>query len=390
MPARRTIPFWTARDVSTITTYEVPWIASPWVAEGSIVELVGRVKLAGKTTFLSWLVAAVLEGKQFLGYPTTKTPVLWLTEQSPTTFRQVLRRAGLIDREDLTIVFWSETLGVGWDEVAAQAAAEAERREARLMIVDTLGQFAGLRGDAENNSGDALAAIRPLQEATTIGIGSIVVRHERKGGGDIGESGRGSTAFAGAVDTIMTLQRQDGHGRDSVRLIKAVSRFDETPADLVIELAEGGYVSLGTSPDAIAQAARAAILEAVPNDAWRALALNDLLPQLPGAKRATTQRMVRDLVETGELRRVGAGVRRDPYRYYRADASTPVEEPEHDSFGRRLVLISGRMNPTNTKGEADWIHESPAISADPPGPEPAGQIEAESPSDPDGENGGPE
>ena len=37
-------------------------------------------------------------------------------------------------------------------------------------------QFAGLRGDAENNSGDALMAVEPLQWSAARGLAPIAVR----------------------------------------------------------------------------------------------------------------------------------------------------------------------------------------------------------------------
>ncbi|HEY5484444.1 MAG TPA: hypothetical protein VIK31_11660, partial [Propionibacteriaceae bacterium] len=57
--------------------------------------------------------------------------------------------------------------------------------------MDTLPQFAGLRGDAENNSGDALEAIGPLQLLAADGFAILVTRHDRKSGGEVGESARG-------------------------------------------------------------------------------------------------------------------------------------------------------------------------------------------------------
>lgn len=48
-------------------------------------------------------------------------------------------------------------------------------------------------GDSENNAGDALAAMLPLQEAAGNGIAVIVLRHDRKSGGLVGESARESS-----------------------------------------------------------------------------------------------------------------------------------------------------------------------------------------------------
>ena len=65
--------------------------------------------------------------------------------------------------------------------------------------MDTLGQFAGIRGDGENSSGEAQAAMSPFA-ASRRKRARRDSRHERKGGGEVGESGRGSSAFGGAVD----------------------------------------------------------------------------------------------------------------------------------------------------------------------------------------------
>ena len=39
-----------------------------------------------------------------------------------------------------------------------------------MLVVDTLGQFAGLAGDAENNAGDSIAAMQPLLQAASQGL----------------------------------------------------------------------------------------------------------------------------------------------------------------------------------------------------------------------------
>jgi hypothetical protein len=85
----------------------------------------------------------------------------------------------------------------------------------------------------------------PLQEAAAgDGLAVVVLRHDRKSGGDVGDSGRGSSAFSGAVDVVLQLSRPEGQSRPGVRALKSLSRFDETPETLVIELTEAGYVAL--------------------------------------------------------------------------------------------------------------------------------------------------
>jgi len=180
--------FKTAKEVAETTPQEVPWTVPPWTAKGAITEIDGPIKRAGKTTLVSHMVASALDGKLFLGESTTRAKVVWLTEQSPTSFRKVLERAGLTDREDLLILPWHDTIGTEWPKVAKIAADKAMEFGAEMLVVDTLGQFAGIRGDSENSAGAAQEAMQPLQEAAARGLSVVITRHERKGGGEVGES----------------------------------------------------------------------------------------------------------------------------------------------------------------------------------------------------------
>jgi AAA domain len=197
------LKFRTAKEVAGVTPREVPWKARPWAAGGAITEIDGKIKRAGKTTFAFHMVGCILDGKPFMGEPTEKSKVVCLTEQSPTSFRKVLERAGLTDTEDLLVLHWHDTIGLEWPEVAKAAADKAVEFGAEVLVVDTLlGQFAGIRGDSENSSGAAQEVMQPLQEAAARGLAVVITRHERKGGGEVGESARGSSAFGGAVDII--------------------------------------------------------------------------------------------------------------------------------------------------------------------------------------------
>jgi len=351
--------FRTAKEMAAMTAPDVPWIAKPWVAGGSITEIVGKVKQSGKTTFLARLVAAVLDGREFLGQSTLRSPVVFLTEQSQTSFREILRRAGLLGREDLVLLSWQDTLGTPWNEVAAAGVEEAKRRGARLLVVDTLGQFAGLRGDAENSAGDALEAIQPLQIAAVESIGVIVVRHERKSGGDVGDSGRGSSAFAGAMDIVLALRRPNKNKRRTIRQIEALSRFDETPSELMIELTDEGYVALGSQKDVAQQEARESILRVAPSGEAHGLSLDELLTRLPGVRRTVAQKALEKMAASSELKRIGAGKKGNPFRWYRL----PEKGAAEDSSGRMPNPKGGRVNSNDpsrlgatgpTEASADW------------------------------------
>jgi hypothetical protein len=263
--------------------------------------------------------------------------VVYLTEQSDSSFRQALARAGLLNHDDLHILSWHKTLGLAWAEIVAQAVAKCADVGAKLMVIDTLPQFAYIRGDGENNAGEALAALQPLQAAATTGLAVAVLRHERKSGGDVGDSARGSSAFTGAVDIVLSLRRAEGASRPTIRHLHALSRFDETPDLVVIELTPDGYVALGTETAVAEAEARTAMLDAAPNNEADAMTEAELL-MAARVKRTNGQKVIAELLGAGCLVRVGAGKKGDPYRYWKmGSANTQGVLAERN--GRGVVSI---------------------------------------------------
>lgn len=308
--------FKSAREIlSPESRLDISWIAKPWFARSAITELVGKAKVAGKTTWALALCAAILDGKEFMGQPTNKTGIVYLTEQSEVTFRVSLERARIGPRDDFHGLFWHETLGKDWPAVIDDAIELAIQQDAGLLVVDTLAQFAKLTGDRENNSGDALEAMLPLQKARDRALGVLQIRHERKEGGQLGDSGRGSSAFAGAVDIILNLGRPRGNHGDTIRCINAVSRLDEAPSRLTIELGADGYRSLGTTERPSADAVSTLVLSSLPVGQGDAISL-DQITNITSQPRATVQRVLTELKEIGKLTELGGGVKGNPYRYH--------------------------------------------------------------------------
>ena len=199
-----------------------------------------------------------------------------------------------------------------------EARKECQRRGAKLLIVDTIGQFANLRGDGENDAAAALQVMKPLQEVAASGLGVIVVRHERKSGGDVGDSGRGSSAFAGAVDVVLSIRRLKGNTRQTRRVIQSLSRFSETPNELVIELTVDGYSALGEMHTVQTKEAEEPILAATPSSEEDAICLKDLI-EASGVKRATAQRAIKNLLAEAKIMELGSGKRGDPFRYWKPE-----------------------------------------------------------------------
>jgi hypothetical protein len=309
----KSMPFESASDAAE-GTETVEWLVKGYVAEGSLTLLSAKVKM-GKTTLVTHLVKAILADRPFLNARTKRTPVVYLTEQPRVSFKVALQRANLTDERDLRILYFNRTIGTPWASVAAATAEECKRLSAKLLIVDTLAQFAGLVGDSENDSGALLEAIRPLQAIAGQGVGVLALSHDRKSGGEVGDATRGSSALPGAADVVLSLRRPDGNSRKSLRVIQSLSRFSETPEELVIELTDGGYVALGEKADVALQEAREAILGACPISEADALNLKDLCAAAK-TTRQTGQRVLEEMVASGKVQRLGNGKRGDPFRYF--------------------------------------------------------------------------
>lgn len=316
--AERKLTFSTAAEIAASTPETPDWLLHGYIAKGAITELDGKVKAAGKTTLIAAMVRCIVEGRPFAGRPTRRSPVVYLTEQSKTSFKEALRRADLLARIDVHILAWAKTRGMPWPEVVEGAFEKCKAEGAELVVVDTLPQFAGIRGEGENSSGAALEAVEPLQLMASGGVGSLISRHERKSGGEVGDSGRGSSAFAGAADIVLALTRAEG-GNDRVRLLRSLSRYDETPAQWVIELdGEGHYISRGDESAYARTQARLALLEHLPLTEAAGITGAEWCSAARVA-RTTGQDALRELVSEGIAVKIGGGVKGDPFKYFRAE-----------------------------------------------------------------------
>jgi hypothetical protein len=307
---------WSALELASLAPTSVPWVVPPWFAGGAVTEVEGKIKAAGKTTFMLASCGAALEGKPFMGKPTERTPVVYLTEQPGTSFVVALRRAGLAERDDFRVISLWDVDDLDWVEIVALARDECSRIGSKLLVVDTLSAFARLEGDAENQAGAAQAAVRALQVlAHEDGLAVAFGRHSRKGGGAVGESGRGSSAFAGAVDLLVSIRRREGNFPAPQRVLYTLGRFDEPPDDLVVDLTDVGYVVLGSEASVDRDIVRTTIL-AVAKDV--ALTGDELLETVKeDIGDSVSRNMViaarKSLQTTGDIVREGKG--RNEFRH---------------------------------------------------------------------------
>lgn len=281
---------------------EPEWVVEGYLARGTITELDAKIK-TGKTHFATDLIRAILAGEEFLGQKTVRTPVLYLSEERQTTFRAALKRSELENATDLYLVFRQE-VRASWPEVGRAVVARAKNIGIGLVVVDTLSDWSGLAADQENDAGAALEAMRPLQAMAAAHLAVLAHRHERKSGGEVGESARGSSAFGGAADILLSLKKDPAVGHENRRVLEAVGRLDGLPPKLVLEMTDGRYRSLGTSAQVETDKAKELVLQILPSSQDEGLTEKDILDQAKEQAddkitRSTLKRVLDDLLNEG-------------------------------------------------------------------------------------------
>jgi hypothetical protein len=302
-----------AADLDAADVGAVDWIVNGFVAAGNLTGITAAPKV-GKTTLALLMARALTTGQPFLDHETVKTGVVYLTEQSPSSFANQLARAGLLGCPDLHIMYRSATRKWDWPTIVAGAVAHALDVGARVLIPDTLSDFTVLPIEGwENDSGLALQALQPLRDATANhGLGVVVLRHARKGAGDPVEEARGSSAYPGGLDIVLSLRKLGGVGKARQRvLLDAGSRPEGVPEQLVVEYTEGDPGQYRVLGDALAVAqheARADILTELTDDFEQAVTMKQVYAMCPDVKQTSVQIALGRLIDDGlVLRGKGAG-----------------------------------------------------------------------------------
>ncbi len=309
----------------------VDWVVPNWAASESITELSAKVKV-GKTRLLLEMCREVTRGGVFLGQQVAPGGVLYLTEEGRSTFRTAMRRAGLTGDASFHYLLRQEAMGLGWPEIMDRVAAHAHEINARLMVIDTLSNWAQLGGDDENSAGRALEAMRPVRTAATSGLAVVIGRHDRKSGGEVGDSGRGSGAISGECDVLYQLSRSNTPGHETRRVLTGISRFDDIPGEMILELQEGRYVSLGDATALEREQAKAFVLDTLPDSKELGMTEGEIIADAGERfSRSTVRRALGETCGEGLVsKHMGFGTNGRAYGYWRTrkDVSNKELDPE--------------------------------------------------------------
>ena len=219
--APTTLPIHSVADLEAMDLPRPEYIIGPplALARGTVAELDAYPE-HGKTRLVLDAVWALLGGQPFLGGRTRPTRVLYLTEEWLITWRDALAEAQLLGGDDEGLS-WMSLLDLPrrdcgeWSELCEQLRSHCLKNKVGLLVVDTLARWASVPD--ENDATAMAAAVEPLRRIAAENIAVLFLRHDRKGGGELGQSGRGSSAATGEADHILHLQRKGGQGEAVLR-----------------------------------------------------------------------------------------------------------------------------------------------------------------------------
>ena len=314
-PLNNLLPFESADDIAAGEDEETDFIVDQLLIREAITIFSAKIK-AGKTTFIGHMLHAIFINEPIIGLETRTAKVLYCTEEGRKSFRVFLKRNGLTQTEgQLEVLFLGAVPKIlDWDTIVNNVLAHALKVNADVVVFDTLTRWAKVKPDQENDAGAAGLVMAPLERLRMARLAVLGVFHERKSGGDISDATRGSSAFGGAADILLSLRNPETNGHPTRRVLSSVGRFDD-PGEWVMDLIDGLYVL--QSDDGSMDIERSHYKERV-----RQLLLDANLagPSLFAAlgvepTNKTARRALEDMRADYEILRLGSGKRGDPYIY---------------------------------------------------------------------------
>lgn len=282
------------------------WVWKGFIPQGSLLLFSGFMK-TGKSTFIYSLAVSVAQGHPFLGYETSQGGVLILSlEERLIDVRNRLIRFGMQHQDALHV-----HCGPLYNDPTSlnNIMNFITQNHVVLVIVDTLSLFWTVSD--ENNNAVVVQQMKPILELTrNTGCSVCLVHHTSKGGGDRGRDIRGASSLLGIVDQSLVLEDRQG-GKSNQRVLKTLGRYDESPPELILELQDDEWKSLGTGAEAVQKEYMERVCGALTNEPQPVDTLiekTDLTPR-------QVRRSLKILTDQGQIVRTGEGVKNDPHKY---------------------------------------------------------------------------
>jgi len=281
----------------------------------------------GKSVTLQNLAFAIAHGEPFLGRRTRQGLVIYIAlEDKPANIRHNLRKMGV--RNGGNLLFW-----IGRSpENAIQWLRETLREyKPSLIIVDPVQRLLHLSDT--NDYAQVSNATEPLIDLARRSGAHLALAHHAGKGDDY----LGSTAFFGAVDTLLRLRKRS----DGTRSARSEQRYGDDLEETVIELdrATTLIVPRGTIVAVEREEVSQKIIEIL-TTAGHWVKHAEIAESIE-ARRELIGTALCDLASSNRIQRVGSGKKGSPFQY--ATPGMPV--PEQDVRPQAESIVPHIPNP---------------------------------------------
>jgi putative DNA primase/helicase len=287
----------------------------------------------GKSTFARNLAVAVTRGEEFLGRSTTTGKVIYLAlEEKLSEVKGHFRRLG-VDGKDILL----HKGAIPKNAIDALARA-IKQWQASLVIIDPLSRF--VRVNDFNSYGEVSRVLEPVIDlARQSGAHILGLHHNGKAEREGADSLLGSTAFHGAVDTLIIMRRKDNN-----RYLYSDQRYGENLPETVarLDLPTGKLTPDGDLVTHQVHGLKPKIVETLGSET---LNQSQIKERVVGNANLIS-RVLRELVDEGVIERMGHGVKNDPFLY-----ATAIKKPILD-FTPKANTESRNYEPRDDKD--DW------------------------------------
>jgi hypothetical protein len=302
---------------------ELSWLWQGYLVPGGVTLLTSQWK-AGKTTLLSLLLARLKQGGSLGGLSVSRGKALVLSEEEPALWCQRGRLLDLAGQVHwLCRPFLGKPTREQWLQMLDDVGALRKDTGLDLFVIDTLAAF--LPCPDENNATAMLQALAPLRLLSAAGLAVLLLHHPRRAPSAAGQAARGSGALLGFADILIEMGARRGADKSRVRRLRAWSRYQGTPGDLLMELTADGTDYLPVDEAAVAEQddspavpdALRLLLEGAHGKLTRQDLLDGWLPDFqPAPDGSTLNRWLVRAVKSGQVCRDGSGRRNEPFRYW--------------------------------------------------------------------------
>lgn len=214
----------------------------PWLSEGALSVLCGPAKTGGKSTFVANLAVHLAAGEPFLENDLDSGNVVMLSDLPASQFRNLLSRFGVGPkaRKRLHVIHPEDAGRQSWQTLLDQTFGFAERRDASLVVLDSLDQFVQVKGGV-----DPTTEVDVVHMLSTDSPPSAAVLAVKALGSEC--ACRMSTSIdrlgllGKAADVVARMDAGPTDASPTLRRLQFAGRLEGLPTHLLCEMVRGRY-----------------------------------------------------------------------------------------------------------------------------------------------------